>query len=322
VPKAPEPVRIAVLLYPRCSLSLALLARDLFGSANRVLGAERFVTQLTTAGRARRFECGDLTVRVEPPQPGLRYLIVPPTGGFEPSHLESWQNEVRLLARLSRQGTTVATACLGALMAASAGLLAGRTATTHWRWAAFAAERFPAVEWAPSEMICDAGAVITAGGYLALVDLVLHLVARCTSARQAHDLGQVLLADSIRQRQSVYARTLVAARSEDSRMARVESWVRRHLDGPLRVDEMALAAGQSLRSFHRHFRAAYGVTPNQYVQLKRVERAQELLRDSSLSVDEIVAKLGVTDVTSFRRLFRRELGLTPREFRARIGGPR
>jgi transcriptional regulator GlxA family with amidase domain len=74
----------------------------------------------------------------------------------------------------------------------------------------------------------------------------------------------------------------------------------------------------SSRTFHRRFFDAYGTTPRKFVQLKRIEKAQRLLRTTARSVEQILALVGVSDVTSFRRVFRREIGYSPAEFRRRL----
>jgi AraC-like DNA-binding protein len=74
----------------------------------------------------------------------------------------------------------------------------------------------------------------------------------------------------------------------------------------------------SVRSFHREFVRVYAVTPNKFVQLKRIEKVRLLLRNPEVSVEEAIASVGVTDVPSFRKVFRRELGLSPAEYRKRL----
>jgi transcriptional regulator GlxA family with amidase domain len=83
---------------------------------------------------------------------------------------------------------------------------------------------------------------------------------------------------------------------------------------------MAKHCNMSLRSFHRRFREAYGVTPRKYLQLKRVEAVRRALGESRRSIAQILEDVGVSDVTSFRRVFQRELGQSPAEFRRQLGG--
>jgi len=81
---------------------------------------------------------------------------------------------------------------------------------------------------------------------------------------------------------------------------------------------MARRCKMSVRSFHRKFVTVHGVTPRKFLQLKRIERVQAQLRTSHKSLEQILAEVGVSDVASFRRVFRRELGYSPAEYRRRL----
>jgi transcriptional regulator GlxA family with amidase domain len=139
-----------------------------------------------------------------------------------------------------------------------------------------------------------------------------------SSRETAHRLGQVLLADSVRQRQSVFAQRLIEPSVEHGSLSDLVQWIDRHLDTVLTASDMARHCKMSLRSFHRKFVAAHGVTPRKFLQLKRIERAQEQLRTSRRSVEQILEGVGVSDVASFRRVFQREIGLSPAEYRRRL----
>jgi transcriptional regulator GlxA family with amidase domain len=169
-----------------------------------------------------------------------------------------------------------------------------------------------------NRMVSDQGSVITAGGYLAAVDLALYIVGRTSSQPAAHALGQILLADSVRQKQSVYAQKLIDLEVEHERLKGLTGWIESHLEQPLPAAMLAKRCNMSSRTFHRRFFDAYGTTPRKFVQLKRIERAQQLLRTTTRSVEQILALVGVSDVASFRRVFRREIGYSPAEFRRRL----
>ena len=220
------------------------------------------------------------------------------------------------------KGTRVASACLGALTLASAGILDGREATTHWAWAGVVRSRFPQVRWNLQRMLCDHGDVVTAGGFLAAVDLALHVIAVTSSREVSHQLGQRLLADSVRQKQSVYAQQLIDPEVTQGPVREIARWIETHLADPLPAAMLARRSGLSLRSFHRKFSEAYGTTPRKFIQLKRIEKAQHLLRTTRRSLEQVLQAVGISDVTSFRRLFQRELGCSPSEYRRRLHAQR
>jgi len=308
---------VAILVHDDVSVSLTLLIRNILLRTNLLLEREHFAVSLIGASTQRDIVRGDVTIRLRASGGPSDYLIVPPlTAGRDPFRERT--AETRLIARSYDQGTVVCAACLGALLVAQAGLLGGRSATTHWAWVQRAKERLPAVKWDASRMVCDAGSVVTAGGFLAAVDLTLAIVERECSRQVSHEVGRLLLADSARQHQSLYATRLIDTTTEEPRLRRLERWLTAHLSEPISVDDMARVCRLEPRTFRRLFASAYGMSPKKLLQLKRVETVRSLLRRSDLSIEEIVARVGVTDVPSFRRIFQRELGLSPAEYRRRL----
>jgi transcriptional regulator GlxA family with amidase domain len=309
--------RIGILLHGDVSLGLSLLMRDILLRTNRLLGRDFFEVRFVARPGLKTVEIGPVSVRPSHPAGPIDHLIVPPLA-FGKDPFAGHAAESRLIKTMHGSGTTVHSACLGSLMVAESGLLAGREATTHWSWIERAAQRFPDVRWDASRMICDSGDIVTAGGFLAAVDLTLALIERTCTRAISHEVGRLILADSVRQRQSVYATNLVFRRIEDPRMQRLEKWLQGRLSASVTASDMASACNLSVRSFYREFVSAYGVTPKKFVQLKRIEKVRLLLRDPEVSVEEAIAGVGVTDVPSFREVFRRELGISPAEYRRRL----
>ncbi len=91
------------------------------------------------------------------------------------------------------------------------------------------------------------------------------------------------------------------------------------------LDEAARVARLSKFHFHRLFTATYGVPPGAYLSRRRVERAQDLLRTSNLTVTEVCMAVGFSSLGSFTSRFRQITGETPGEFQRRwaaAGTPR
>ena len=317
MPTPKNSIAVAVLLSPLSSLALASLTKEIFGRANRLLGETRYVVEFVSGSRAASVELSGISVQTRRCGSKHRYLLVTPLDGVQRDYAPAVE-DVNLVRRAHSRGTKVASACLGALTLAQAGLLDGREATTHWAWATVVRERFPQVTWKLQRMLCDHGDVITAGGYLAVVDLVLHIIALTSTQEVSHRLGQTLLADSVRQKQSVYAQRLIDPDVVQGPLREAARWIETHLSDPLPAAVLARRCGLSLRSFHRKFYEAYKTTPRKFVQLKRIEKAKELLRTTRRSVEQVLRAIGVSDVASFRRVFQRELGYSPAEYRRKL----
>ena len=91
----------------------------------------------------------------------------------------------------------------------------------------------------------------------------------------------------------------------------------RHYADELDLDALAVAAGISKYHFLRLFAATYGVTPREYLSRRRVERAQDLLRATNLTVTEVCHSVGFTSLGSFSSRFRALVGESPSAFQAR-----
>jgi AraC family transcriptional regulator len=100
------------------------------------------------------------------------------------------------------------------------------------------------------------------------------------------------------------------------RLRAVVEYIEEHLDAGLTLEQMAAVAHLSAYHFARQFKAAIGLPPHQYVIMRRVERAQQLLQqDRDLSLAEVAARAGFSDQSQFSHHFRRAVGVTPRQFR-------
>jgi transcriptional regulator GlxA family with amidase domain len=99
----------------------------------------------------------------------------------------------------------------------------------------------------------------------------------------------------------------------------------RHYAEPLDLDTLAAAAGVSKYHFLRCFAAEYGATPARYLTRRRIERAQDLLRATNLTVTEIGQLVGFASLGSFSARFSALVGVSPSEYQARFaatGTPR
>jgi transcriptional regulator GlxA family with amidase domain len=313
----PTPIPIAIFFHRRVSVGLALLVDFIFNFANRLAGQPVFDVRRVHCGPGSVHSAGGISVQATGLEATGGYLIVPPIDGLA-GEFEAIAEETDLLESAAGNSAVIATACLGAFLPAAADMLNGKEATTHWRWGDYAVRRFPAVKWNIRAMLCDEVDVITSGGLLSVIDLSLYIISKNGSARFVQQLGQSLLADSVRQKQSVYARSLVLPPKASNRFVRLEDEMQRRLAKPFPVPEMAGVCGMSVRHFHRNFLKNYGVTPNKYLQLKRLEKAKELLADAELSIEEAAERCGFSDVAFFRTVFSRETGLTPSRYRKRV----
>lgn len=228
-----------------------------------------------------------------------------------------------LLAALRRaraRGALVVGLCLGAFVLAAAGLLDGRRATTHWRWTARFAERFPRVRVEPDVLYVDEGDVLTSAGVAAGIDCSLHVVRRYRGAEVANHIARMLVVPPHRQGgQAQYIERPVLAAAHDTPLTRTLDWASRHLDAAHTLDALAARASMSRRSFTRRFRQHTGTTVGQWLLAQRLALAQRLLVTTSQPVERIAEQVGFGTPLSLRQHFATAFNTTPsmyrREFR-------
>ncbi|MFD3719669.1 GlxA family transcriptional regulator [Streptomyces sp. NPDC058674] len=220
------------------------------------------------------------------------------------------------LAGAHRRGALVAGQCVGSFALAAAGLLDGRRATTHWRFAPLLAERFPGVTVEPGALYVDEGRIVTGAGAAAGFDLCLHLLRREYGASTANTIARDLVLPSHRDGgQAQYLAAPVPEACEDDRLAEVLAWAGAHLQEPLPVAELARRALMSRRTFARRFAASTGTTPHAWLLGLRLSRAEELLETSDLPVEEVARLVGFGSAAVLRTQFVRRRGVPPRSYR-------
>jgi transcriptional regulator GlxA family with amidase domain len=170
-------------------------------------------------------------------------------------------------------------------------------------------------------ILVDDGDVITAGGLMAWVDLGLELVARFVHPALMRELGRVLVVDTAPREQRFYQSFIPRLDHGDDAILKVQHMLQRSYAEGMSVHALADAAHMSERSFLRRFDAATGLTPVRYLQRLRIQKACELFETSARPVEAIAHAVGYEDVSAFRKVFVRTMGLTPREFRRRFGHP-
>lgn len=197
----------------------------------------------------------------------------------------------------------------GVFLLGYAGVLDGRRATTHWKFAREFREHFPFARLDADASYVDDGRVHTGGGVLSGVDLALHLLALDVGRSRAEAVGRAVIATT--------GHGDGRSRREDDRepMAAVMTWLREHLHEPLSLARVAEQSYISERSLVRKFRAATGATIFDWVNRERIDRARLLLETTDHSIADIASMVGFGSPETLRRNFQRHVGTTARSYR-------
>jgi transcriptional regulator GlxA family with amidase domain len=220
------------------------------------------------------------------------------------------------LRAANQRGARIMSVCTGAFVLAEAGLLDGRPATTHWRYADDLARQYPKVRVDPKVLYIDDGDILTSAGTAAGIDLCLHVVRLDHGAEVANTLARRMVVPPHRDGgQAQFVDLPVPAGDGEDGLGEVLGWMLEHLDQPLTVEELAHRAAMSPRTFARRFRATTGTTPHQWLLGQRILFAQRLLESTDESIEQVATRCGFSSAASLRAHFQRSVSASPQAYR-------
>ena len=229
---------------------------------------------------------------------------------------------IQAIRRAAERGARIASICSGAFVLAATGLLDGLHATTHWMAADELARRHPTIDVNPSVLYVDNGQILTSAGAAAGLDLCLYLVRRDFGARAAADAARAAVMPLERaggQAQFVEHKPPAA---EGESLQPVLRWIEGHLALDLSLPGLARQAKMSTRTFSRRFKEQTGATPAKWIAHARIRRAQQLLEETPLSVEQVAGEVGFGSATVLREQFKRIVGASPQAYRQAFAPPR
>lgn len=315
-PLAPANRDVAVLVYDGlCTFEFGI-AVEMFGLARPELREwYRFALCAVDAGEMRA--AGGVRVLADA---GLEALatagtvIVPGWRGMDAPPPAALLDALR---KAHARGARLVSFCSGVFVLAATGLLEGRRATTHWRYAEALAQRYPGIHIEPDVLYVDEGNLLTSAGSAAALDLSLHLIRRDFGPEVANAVARRAVVPA--HRDGGQAQFIQSPLPEHgATLGKLLEWMRRHLDRALPLPELAERARMSERTLLRRFEEATGCSPKQWLTRERLNRARELLEGSDLPVERVADVCGFGSADTLRHHFRHHLKLSPARYRERF----
>lgn len=321
-----RPRRVAILLYPGLQSLDVTGPLEVFAGASAALAAARRPDPgyevITLAARAAPMRASSgLTLLPDgplPARPGLIDTLIVP-GGHGRREAARDQTLLSWLARAGQRVRRLASVCTGAFLLADAGLLKGRTVTTHWAYAKQLADLHPDLTVDPDPIFLTDGNLWTSAGVTAGIDLALAMVEQDHDRRLALQIARHLVMFLRRPgSQSQFSATLAAQEPQREPLREIQRHVLERLAADHSVQAMAARAHMSPRHFARAFAAETGLTPARYVEQARLEAARRSLEETRQPVEAIARACGFGTAETMRRCFLRALGIPPAEYRRRF----
>lgn len=320
---AGSPLRIGVLAYPGCFASEVFGVPDLLTIASHVAraadGADAPYEVSIVSPRRRVTASGGAPIAVTP----LReadILIVP---GFElapgldlDATLASLGPEIAAIRAHWQNGAALVTICVGAFLAAEAGVLDGRQATTSWLFADALCRRHPTVNVRAENLTLTDAGVTTTAGFSAMYDLALNMIRQRSGEAVARRTARIALVDDARLTQAPYVDPQLLPTASTAFSASVRRWLDQHLHSSYHLPSLAAQFHVSTRTLLRRFRAGTGQTPLEYLQAARVRRACHLLETTDLAISAVAAAVGYRDAGTLTKIFTRHIGRKPTDYRS------
>ena len=101
----------------------------------------------------------------------------------------------------------------------------------------------------------------------------------------------------------------------DNEILKSQAYIEQNYSSNISIDEISALTSTGKRNFIRRFKAATHNTPIEYLQRVRIESAKKALEEEDWNIDEIMNRAGYEDIKTFRMIFKRMTGLSPRDYR-------
>ncbi len=219
------------------------------------------------------------------------------------------------IATQYKNGSEVASLCVGAFLLAFSGLLKGKQCTTHWLYANEFRHFYPNVKLVDEKVITDQGGLYSSGGNNAYWNLLLHLVEKYTDRAMAIRTAKYFVIDLDRNYQSPFIIFNGLKDHDDDAIRSSQEYIERHYPDKLTIEFLADKFNLSRRTFERRFKKATRNTVVEYIQRVKIEASKKQLEIGRKSIHEIMNAVGYADVQTFRDVFKRVTGMSPTDYR-------
>lgn len=219
-----------------------------------------------------------------------------------------------------KEGAAIASFCTGAFLLGASGLLDNRPATTHINAEGAFAKLFPLVQLQAEAVVTEKDRIFTSGGATNTFHLLMLLLEIYCSRKVAVRAAKVFSIDLDRNRQAYFGTFTPAQDHGDALVKQAQEEIKKNYSTANTIEELITDVPASRRNLVRRFKQVTGITPIEYLQKTRIEAAKQMLEQSRYSILEVMLESGYNDLKTFRTLFKKNVGMTPKMYREKFSG--
>jgi transcriptional regulator GlxA family with amidase domain len=242
-------------------------------------------------------------------------IIIPALDGDLKTAIDNNKAFIPWIQEQYKNGSEVASLCLGAFLLASTGLLDGKSCATHWVAANEFRAMFPEVNLVDNKIITEEQGIYSSGGAFSYLNLILHLIEKYAGREISILSAKVFAIEIERTNQSSFLIFQGQKEHEDGTVKEAQDFIEKNYQEKISVDQLAGMFAVGRRSFERRFKKATSNTIAEYIQRVKVEAAKKELEASRKNINEVMYELGYSDVKAFRTTFKKITGLSPVAYR-------
>ena len=242
-------------------------------------------------------------------------IIIPAIDGDLKNAIEENKAFIPWIIDRYKQGSEIASLCLGAFLLASTGLLNGKKCATHWAFENQFREMFPDVNLVPEKVIIDEKSIYSSGGAYSYLNLILYLIEKYAGRELAILCSKIFAIEIERNSQSAFNIFQGQKEHGDEPIKTAQEFIESNFSEKITVDQLASRLALGRRNMERRFKKATSNTVVEYIQRVKVEAAKKGFETSRKNINEVMMDVGYSDIKAFRTVFKRITGLSPVEYK-------
>lgn len=242
-------------------------------------------------------------------------IIIPAMYGNLNKAIEANKEFIPWIISHYKNGSEVASLCLGAFLLASTGILDSKKCATHWLAANEFRKMFPQVNLQEDKIITDENGIYSSGGAYSSLNLILYLVEKYSGRDAAIFCSKAFQIDIQRDSQSPFTIFIGQKDHEDEPVKKAQEYIEINYNQKFTVDQLAVMFALSRRNFERRFKKATSNTIIEYIQRVKIEAAKKNLESARKTISEVMYEVGYSDDKAFRTTFKKFTGLSPVQYR-------